>query len=510
MPTRSRSPVEITRPFYLARYEISLDEYDRFCEDTGVHKPSDSGWGRGQRPVIGVDWYDAVAYCNWLSEKEGLTPCYSGKGRLTQCDFSANGYRLPTEAEWEYAARGGSQSRGYPYAGGDDPDAVAWYADNSGGTTQPVGQKQPNELGLYDMSGNAYEWCWDWYGDGYYAASPASDPAGPPPTNVNTPRGPNKSRRSSAWREGVEFLSVAFRSFDYASYAGENGFRLARTALAPTTQTRPADEAVMVYVPAGEFTMGSSYEQSKYALALCREYSKVNSVICTAASFDNEKPAHAVALDGYWIDRTEVTNGQYQRCVAAGACTPPVETGSYTRESYYGDPAYDNYPVVWVTQQQAADYCVWAGAQLPTEAQWEYAARGPESLLFPWGNTFDGTRLNICDAGCTAGPNNPRVNDGYPDTAPVGSFPTGVSWCGALDLGGNVREWVGDWFGYYAAGRQVNPTGPATGTSRVPRGGCWLDRPDDARSANRGENDTDYTRHKVGFRCALCETAAQR
>jgi formylglycine-generating enzyme required for sulfatase activity len=269
------------------------------------------------------------------------------------------------------------------------------------------------------------------------------------------------------------------------------------------TRPRPADGMTLVYVPAGEFTMGSTYEQSSYALALCREYGKLNSAgYCTAASFDNEKPAHVVALDGFWIDRTEVTNGQYQRCVAAGACTPPVDLGSYTRASYYGDPAYTNYPVVWVTQQQAADYCAWAGAQLPTEAQWEYAARGPQSLLFPWGNTFDGTRLNYCDASCTAGPNDPRVNDGYPDTAPVGSFPTGVSWCGALDLAGNVREWVADWYGGYPAARQVNPTGPASGTSHIPRGGCWLDTPDNTRGANRGENSTDYTRHKVGFRCA--------
>ncbi|MBU0494980.1 MAG: formylglycine-generating enzyme family protein [Chloroflexi bacterium] len=294
----------------------------------------------------------------------------------------------------------------------------------------------------------------------------------------------------------------------------------ARTPIAPAptpanrlgdTRTRPADGATMVYVPAGEFVMGITYEQAQYTQELCKKYGGAGApnTCGHAMAIANEKPPHAVALDGYWIDRTEVTNGQYQRCVAAGACTPPAETGSYTRESYYGDPAYDNYPVVWVTQQQAADYCVWAGAQSPTEAQWEYAARGPESLLFPWGNTFDGTRLNYCDVNCTLGPNDPSVNDGYPDTAPVGSFPTGVSWCGALDLAGNVREWVADWFRYYTKERQVNPTGPPTGRTRIPRGGSWLDRPDIVRSTNRGENAPDYTRHKVGFRCALCDTTAQ-
>ena len=96
----------------------------------------------------------------------------------------------------------------------------------------------------------------------------------------------------------------------------------------------------------------------------------------------------------------------------------------------------------------------------------------------------------------------PSVDDGYPDTAPVGSFPEGISWSGALDLAGNVREWVADSYGIYALGDQVNPLGPASGTSYIPRGGSWLDRPDDTRGANRGENEADYVRHKVGFRCA--------
>ncbi len=197
-----------------------------------------------------------------------------------------------------------------------------------------------------------------------------------------------------------------------------------------------------------------------------------------------------------------MTNRQYRRCVDAKACAPPVDSSSYTRRSYYGNSAYDDYPVVWVTQQQASEYCRWAEARLPTEAEWEYAARGPDNRIFPWGNAFDGKRLNYCDVNCTGGPNDVTVDDGYADTAPVGTFPTGVSWVGALDLAGNVREWVADWYGRYPAGRQVNPTGPISGTSRIPRGGSWLDTPDDVRSTNRGENSTDYTRHKVGFRCA--------
>jgi sulfatase modifying factor 1 len=221
--------VHITRSFYMAKYAMTFGEYDRFCDDTiGIRRPRDS-WGRGTRPVSGVDWYDAVAYCNWLSEKEGLTPCYDVKGRLTQCDFSVNGYRLPTEAEWEYAARGGPKSQGYEYAGSDNVDTVGWYEGNSGGQTHPVGQKQPNELGLYDMTGNMWEWCWDWYGEDYYASSPASDPTGP-----SSGTGPHisdveRARRSGNYRENSDCLRVAYRSADGASYPGDNGFRLVRT-----------------------------------------------------------------------------------------------------------------------------------------------------------------------------------------------------------------------------------------------------------------------------------------
>ncbi len=270
--------------------------------------------------------------------------------------------------------------------------------------------------------------------------------------------------------------------------------------------TRPTDGAMMVYVPAGAFQMGNDDAGIEYGMSLCRQYSvdaAMARASCRRAAFADEGPAHAVTLSAFWVDLTEATNGRYRQCVTAGACRPPADVASYTRAAYYGAPEFDAYPVVWVTQQQAAEYCAWAGGRLPTEAEWEYAARGPAALRYPWGNDFDGARLNYCAADCAAAPNDASFSDGYPETAPVGVFPAGVSWCGALDLGGNVREWVADWYGASAATPQTDPPGPASGESRISRGGAWMDTPDDARSANRGANTPDYTRDKVGFRCAV-------
>jgi formylglycine-generating enzyme required for sulfatase activity len=234
----------------------------------------------------------------------------------------------------------------------------------------------------------------------------------------------------------------------------------------------------MVYVPAGEFEMGST------------------------EGHDDEQPVHTVALDGFWIDRTEVTNAQYRLCVEAEGCSPLVQSYSSTRDSYYGDSTYDNYPVVYVTWRQAADYCAWAEARLPTEAEWEYAARGPEERVFPWGDEFDGTRLNYCDANCSEQWADEAVDDGYADTAPVGSYPGGASWSGALDMAGNVWEWVGDRHGDYPSGRQVNPTGPSSGTARVLRGGSWNFDLNHARCASRWLFHPVSRNRYIGFRCA--------
>ncbi len=187
--------------FSMMRTEVTFDQYDAFCNATGRQKPSDSGWGRGNRPVINVSWNDANDYANWLSQKTGKT------------------WRLPTEAEWEFAANGSAAST---YSGSESIDAVGWYSSNSGNQTHPVGQKQPNGYGLFDMSGNVWEWCSDWYGDSYYGSSPSSNPQGPSSGSYRVSRG-------GSWNYRAEYCRVAFRDYNYPAFRYSGiGFRLVR------------------------------------------------------------------------------------------------------------------------------------------------------------------------------------------------------------------------------------------------------------------------------------------
>jgi formylglycine-generating enzyme required for sulfatase activity len=246
------------------------------------------------------------------------------------------------------------------------------------------------------------------------------------------------------------------------------------------TRTRPIDGMVMVYVPAGEFTMGSTDEEVDNALALCNEYRGD----CERDQFEDEQPAHAVALDGFWIDRTEVTNAQFAAFLneegnqEEGGVTWLELEGETCLIEHVGSEfrpksGYGDHPVIEVSWYGAAAYCEWAGGRLPTEAQWEYAARGPEGCTFPWGDEVDGTRLNYCDANCDSDLADEAFDDGYAYIAPVGSYPDGASWVGALDLAGNVWEWGADWYGDYPSERQENPSGPSVGDWRVVRGGSW-------------------------------------
>jgi len=249
----------------------------------------------------------------------------------------------------------------------------------------------------------------------------------------------------------------------------------------PNSATVVDDE--MAFIPAGEFMMGSE--------------DGVES---------DERPVHQIFLDAYYLDIYEVTNIAYKRCVDAGECAPPKQNNSYTHSSYYGNSEFDKHPVINVDWNMAKIYCEWRGAMLPTEAQWEKAARGTDGRTYPWGNTFNGTYVNFCDKNCSFNWSNKNEDDGYSDTAPVGSYESGKSSYGIYDLAGNVWEWVADWYAsnYYANSSDANPLGSSSGQYRVLRGGSWSSfiNINDLRSADRYWYAPDGFDLHIGFRCA--------
>jgi formylglycine-generating enzyme required for sulfatase activity len=234
-------------------------------------------------------------------------------------------------------------------------------------------------------------------------------------------------------------------------------------------QTRAAQEppADMVLVPAGEFVMGDDHGE------------------------EDERPARRVHVDAFFIDRTEVTQGDYARCAAARACAPATR---------YPAPTSPRHPVVGVSWVDAAAFCRFAGRRLPTEAEWEKAARGTDSRRFPWGNGED------CDAANYGNFQGEGSCEGRNPGRPieVGSRPRGRSPYGVDDLGGNVWEWVQDWyrFDYYRRAPQRNPRGPRSGEGRVLRGGACCSMFVLPRSANRLRYDPTYRDADIGFRCA--------
>ncbi|HSH04871.1 MAG TPA: bifunctional serine/threonine-protein kinase/formylglycine-generating enzyme family protein [Anaerolineae bacterium] len=269
---------------------------------------------------------------------------------------------------------------------------------------------------------------------------------------------------------------------------------------AGTARLRTIDNMTQLYVPEGSFRMGTNLET---AVILCQQYD-TNSP-CDPSWFEGETPAHIVNLDPFWIDQTEVTNAQFIRFLDETAVTPTQfqewllptnQPITYTNNSFSVPSNLNNHPVNGIDWPAANQYCRWVGGRLPTEAEWEYAARGPFGNLWPWGNTFDPTRLNCAPDSCP--------NDGFVTTAPVGSFPTGRSWINADDMAGNVWEWVNDWYSdtYYPNSPVTNPTGPTIGASHPLRGGAWSRNIRHTRSSVRVENVSGFVFTATGFRCA--------
>jgi serine/threonine protein kinase/formylglycine-generating enzyme required for sulfatase activity len=222
--------------------------------------------------------------------------------------------------------------------------------------------------------------------------------------------------------------------------------------------------AAMVLIEAGEFTMGSDDRGS-----------------------DDERPAHPVTLDDFLIDRYEVTNGQYRECVVSGECKQPREPGSFTRAHYFEDEQFDNYPVIYVSWNDAITFCEWREARLPTEAEWEKAGRGTDGRNYPWGEDISCDLTNY--ANCLG------------DTAESGAHPADLSPYGVYDLAGNVRELVDDWYNAYPGG-DPDFSDNYGETHKVVRGGSYDSDASAARTTNRAVFTPENLNHRVGFRCA--------
>lgn len=269
---------------------------------------------------------------------------------------------------------------------------------------------------------------------------------------------------------------------------------------AGSTRQSEIDGMTMVYIPGGEFLMGSTNAN-------------------TAASAQ-EKPQHAVELDAFWIDQTEVTNAMFEKFVNATSYKTEAEQESWgftwtgrVDGANWQHPqgpdsdlnGLDNHPVVQVSWNDATAYCNWAGRRLPTEAEWEKAARGTDGRKYPWGDgDIAGNLLNFADQNLDVSWANTSIDDGHAFTSPVGSYPAGASPYGVLDMAGNVWEPVGDWYdkAYYTNSPQRNPGGPSSGTDRVTRGGAWGGAARDVSTTYRGWSAPDLRADGQGFRCA--------
>jgi formylglycine-generating enzyme required for sulfatase activity len=503
--------------FYMGKYEVTQREWTEVMGTTVSQQGDMSGLAEKGRPLRGegdnypiyyVNWYEAAEYCNRLSMKEKLTPAYRGREYDMVCDFNASGYRLPTEAEWEYAARGGNKDgkNPYEYSGGNDPDEVAWHQENSQFNTHPVGTKKPNSLGLYDMSGNLWEWCWDWYIG--YTGETQTNPTGPsrePPFRVT---------RGGSWRYLATYARSAARYYNSPSTRSVYlGFRLARSGPAPFDKGTDGDGASapaavtqgnMILVKGGTFQMGGTHVGDDFT------------------ADDLETPVHTVTVGSFYMARYEVTQGEWAEVMGRTIQSQWRMAGNSAGRSPTGGVGED-YPIYCVNWYEAVEYCNRlsmrekltpayrgsgdrvlcdfnaTGYRLPTEAEWEYAARGgnkdPQPCEYAGGNNLDEAAWYQGNSGDTG--------------HPVGTKQPSV--LGLYDMGGNVWEWCWDRFGSYGSESRINPTGPSgpgspeaypPGTDRVHRGGSWGYPAKYARSAYRRYFSPSNRFNYLGFRVA--------
>lgn len=462
-------------PFAIDAYEVTVGEYRRFAAATGRVLPPQPPGSDDRYPVVNVSHGEAAAFCAYL------------------------GKRLPTEAEWEAAARGNLQGSIYPWPGPPTNDFGNF--SGVGGKDRfpglaPVGSFAPNSLGLFDMAGNV----WEWVADDYLPKPPSSQAA--------AKGGKLKVVKGGAWNSPFPSLRISNRGRLPADTASETvGFRCAgesqqkapeasqpESSAAPPPQSIPegplpqtstldrlptptdtraplreeqisAAQVTMVFLPGGFFERGCIKGDSQ----------------CSA----DEQPRRFIRLSPFAIGKTEVTVGQYRVFAeATGATLPQQPTWSG-----------ENFPVVNLTWEESQSFCTWLGGHLPTEAQWEYAARaGTGGARYPKGAEISHEEANYDGV---------EGHDQFAKAAPVASFPPNAF--GLFDMLGNVWEWCLDWYqeDYYAKSPEVDPQGPPQGEKKVVRGGSFTSDPGRLRLSYRSSLAPNQRWLFTGFRCVL-------
>lgn len=549
-PTRT----VILDAFYMAKYELTKAEWNEVRTWGLSNGYTDLVVGAGKannHPVQGITWYQFVKWCNARSQKEGLTPVYytnnaqttvykTGNVNVTnaQVKWTANGYRLPTEAEWEKAARGGLKSKRFPWGDTISHNQSNYYAydlydyDLSGKVnnvhpkfavgstpyTSPVGSFKANDYGLYDITGNVWEWCWDWYGA--YTPGSQTNPLGANSGSKRIIRGGSWDRGPGACRIAKRFNSNPSSTIDSNTIGTAGiGIRLARSISASPNG--------FAMIPAGSFTMGNSVAEDTDI---------------------TDAPARTVTLDTFYIGKCEVTKAEWDEVRSWGlnngytdlvegsgkASSHPVHSISWyqmvkwcnARSQKEGfTPAYytnDAHSIIYKTGNVdiTNSHVKWnaSGYRLPTEAEWEKAARGGlNGKRFPWGDTISHSQANYYAGTFTYSGDTTRYYDNFdlsyqqegfhptynygsqPYTSPVASFV--ANGFGLHDVAGNVLEYCWDRYGSYASGNQTNPRGPMLGDSRVARGGSWYYFAYENRTALRMySNPSSANDMLIGFR----------
>ena len=445
-PDETQHRVTISEAFYLAKYEVTRGQWEAVMgRDPLSYKADDCS----ECPVGNVDWDEIQEF-------------------ILRLNLGQSGpYRLPTEAEWEYAARAGTQTA---YGFGDEPIALGaygWYDLNSRGLMNPVGQKRPNEWGLYDIHGSVWELVSDWHGP--YPQDPVTDPKGPS-------TGTQRVRRGGSHSDNASFCRTAYRGA-FGPFACENcGFRLAR---AMSFENSVGME--FVQIEPGTFPMGSPPDEAD------RE--------ATRGGHYGYEALHPVTLsEPFFLGRYEVTQAQWEAVMQGNPSTYVACGGDCPVETVFWEDVQDF--IRRLNEREGTD-----AYRLPTEAEWEYAARaGTEtayhfgddvSLLCQYANFGDLTYFGEHPYYCADGVGG--------STAPVGSYQPN-DW-GLHDMHGNVEEWVADRYGPYPPILIVDPQGPGAGEFRLRRGGSWADHASSCRAASR-HYVRGQTGSTVGFRLA--------